>query len=137
MSTHDWRAAWIGAGVAIVASVLLAVLAASFESTINGPGTRNVAPPVLWAVGGGVGLAIGAFLASCLTQRWWPGAQAAFLGGLAFLILVIVAYNDKSLRLEDQVVGTLLIVVVPPVLVALGAAWLGKLASRLVHRYPA
>jgi hypothetical protein len=134
MNKYEWRATWIGAGVAVVLAIVLAVIAHALEPTINGPGSRTVAPPVLWAVGGGIGLSVGAFIASLLTGRWWTGAQAALLGGLAFLLLVIVAYNDKSLRLEDQVVGSLIIVVLGPFLIALGAAWVGKLASRLLHR---
>jgi hypothetical protein len=134
MDKYEWRATWVGAGIAVVASIALAVIAHALEPTINGPGSRTVAPPVLWAVGGGIGLSLGAFVASTLTGRWWTGAQAAFLGALAFLVLVIFAYNDKSLRLEDQIVGTLIIVVLGPFLVALLAAWLGKVASRVVHR---
>jgi hypothetical protein len=137
MNKHEWRATWIGAGVAVVASMLLAVLAHTLEPTINGPGSRSVAAPVLWAVGGGIGLSVGAFVAALLTGRWWAGAQAAFLGALAFLVLVILAYNDKSLRLEDQIVGSLIIVVLGPFLLALLAAWLGKAVARLVHGRPA
>jgi hypothetical protein len=134
MNKYEWRATWVGTGIAVVASIVLAVVAHALEPSINGPGSRTVAPPVLWAVGGGIGLSLGAFVASVLTGRWWTGAQAAFLGGVAFLILVIVGYNDKSLRLEDQVVGSLIVVVLGPFLVALLAAWVGKVASRLVHR---
>ena len=113
------------------------MIAASLESTINGPGTRNIAPPVLWALGGATGLAIGAFFASWVTRRWWPGAQAAFFGAIAFMVLVIVAYNHKDLGLEDQVVGSLMIVVLPAFFGGLITAWLGKVAARLFTRRPA
>ena len=113
MTKREWRATWFGAGIAVVGSILFAVIAHALEPTINGPGTRNLAPPVLWGLGGAFGMGLGAFVASFGTRRFWPGAQAAFFGALAFLVLVILAYNDKTLRLEDQVVGSLIIVVVP------------------------
>ena len=71
-------------------------------------------------------MGLGAFVASFGTRRFWPGAQAAFFGALAFLVLVILAYNDKTLRLEDQVVGSLIIVVVPAFLGGLVAALVGQ-----------
>ena len=126
MTRREWRATWCGAGIAVVAHAL--------EPTINGPGTRNLAPPVLWGLGGALGLALGAFVASFGTRRFWPGAQAAFFGALAFLGLVIFAYNDKTLRFEDQVVGSLIIVVVPAFLAGLLAAWVGKIAGRVFGR---
>jgi hypothetical protein len=137
MTKQEWRTTWIGAGIAVAASLVFTAIAASFESTINGPGTRNIAPPVLWGLGGGLGLSIGALITSWLTRRWWPGAQAAFFGGVAFLVLVLLAYNHKDLRLEDQVVGSLFVVVLPAFLAGLLAAWLGKLASRLLRPPPA
>jgi hypothetical protein len=137
MNKYEWRATWVGTGIAVVLSIILAVVAHAIEPTINGPGSRSIAPPVLWAIGGGIGLSAGAFVASLLTGRWLTGAQAALLGGVAFLVLVILAYNDKSLRLEDQIVGTLIVVVLGPFLVALLAAWVGKVVSRLLHRQTA
>jgi len=47
---------------------------------------------------------------------------------------VIIAYNDKTLRLEDQLVGSLLIVVVPAFLAGLLAAVVGKFAGRAFAR---
>jgi hypothetical protein len=134
MTRREWRATWCGAGIAVGAAILCAVVAHALEPTINGPGTRNVAPPVLWGLGGALGLSLGAFIASFGTRRFWPGAQAAFFGALAFLGLVIFAYNDKTLRFEDQIVGSLIIVVVPAFLAGLLAAWIGKIAGRVFGR---
>ena len=134
MTKREWRATWCGAAIAVIGSILLAILAHTLEPTINGPGTRTVAPPVLWGVGGALGMGLGAFVASFGTRRFWPGAQAAFFGALAFLVLVILAYNDKTLRLEDQVVGSLIIVVVPAFLAGLVAAVVGKYCGRAFVR---
>ena len=51
----DERAMWLGAAIAVVTSLLLTTLAAALESSVNGPGSRSVAAPILWAVGGGSG----------------------------------------------------------------------------------
>jgi len=134
MTTREWRATWFGAAIAVVGSILFAVIAHALEPTINGPGTRNLAPPVLWGLGGALGMGLGAFVASFGTRRFWPGAQAAFFGALAFLVLVILAYNDKTLHLEDQVVGSLIIVVLPAFLGGLVAAVVGKFCGRAFAR---
>ena len=123
---------WLGAAIGVVASLLLTTLAAAAESSINGPGSRAIAPPVLWAVGGGAGLVLGAVVASWLSRRAWPGIVAAFVAAVPFLILVIVGYNSTELRAEDQVVGSLLIVVLPGLLVAILVAWLSAVIARLV-----
>ena len=88
---------WLGAAIAVVASLLLTTLAAALESSINGPGTRTVAPPVLWALGGGAGLVLGAVVASWLIRRAWPGILAAVVGSVPFLVLVILGYNSTDL----------------------------------------
>jgi hypothetical protein len=134
MTKREWRATWFGAAIAVVAAILFAVVAHALEPTINGPGTRNLAPPVLWGLGGAFGLGLGAFVASFGTRRFWPGAQAAFFGALTFLVLVVFAYNDKTLRFEDQVVGSLVVVVLPAFLAGLLAAWVGKVAGRAFGR---
>ena len=113
MRSEDWRAIWLGAAIAVVSALLLTVLAAALESTVNGPGRRSVAEPVLWAIGGGAGLTIGAVVSSWLTRRAFAGALAALIGAIAVLALVVVAYNSSDLRFEDQLVGTLIIVVFP------------------------
>jgi len=123
---EDWRAVWLGTAIAVVATLLLTVLAASLESTINGPGRRSIAEPVLWALGGGAGMAIGAIVTGWLTRRAGAAALAAFFGGIAMLVLVIVAYNSTDLRFEDQLVGSLIIVVLPAYV---GAVLLGALAA--------
>jgi peptidoglycan/LPS O-acetylase OafA/YrhL len=128
----DERAMWLGAAIAVVTSLLLTTVAAALESTINGPGSRSVAPPVLWAFGGGIGLVLGAVVASWLSRKAWPGVFAAFAGSVPFLILVIVGYNSSDLRAEDQIVGSLLVVVVPGLLVAVGFALLSAFVARLV-----
>jgi hypothetical protein len=129
----DKRATWIGAGVAVGAAIVLTVLAAALESTVNDPGTRTLAPPVLWAVGSGIGLCLGAGTAAWLTRRVTPGVVAAAVGMVPTLVLVTLAYNDESLRFEDQVVGSFLIVVVPgfaaAVLVAVGAAYAARVVG--------
>jgi hypothetical protein len=123
---------WLGAAIAVVTSLLLTTVAAAVESSINGPGSRNVAVPVLWAVGGGAGLVLGAVVAAWISRRAWPGIVAAFLGAVPFLILVIAGYNSSDLRAEDQLVGSLLVVVLPGLLVAIGFAWLTALIARFV-----
>ena len=123
---------WLGAAIAVISSLLLTTLAAAAESSINGPGSRTVAPPVLWAVGGGAGLVLGAVVASWLSRRTWPGVFAAFVGALPLLILVIVGYNSSDLRAEDQVVGSLVVVVVPGLLVAILFAWITAVIARFV-----
>jgi hypothetical protein len=128
----DERAMWLGAAIAVVTSLLLTTLAAAAESSINGPGSRSVAPPVLWALGGGAGLVLGAVVASWLSRRTWPGVFAAFVGALPFLVLVIAGYNSSDLRAEDQVVGSLLVVVVPGLLVAILFAWITAVIARFV-----
>jgi hypothetical protein len=134
MTNREWRATWIGWGIAVVASLLFTVLAAALESTVNPPGTRTVAPPVLWALGGALGLSLGAFFASVVTRRFWPGALAALVGAAPFLVLVLVGYNDDTLDLHDQVIGSILVVVLPAVGVGLVAAAFGKAAGRLLTR---
>jgi len=126
----DERAMWLGAAIAVVASLLLTTVAAALESSINAPGTRVVAPPVLWGVGGGAGLVLGAVVASWISRRTWPGVFAAVVGALPYLLLVVVGYNSSDLRAEDQIVGSLLIVVLPGVLVAFVAAWLTAVLAR-------
>ena len=126
---------WLGAAIAVVASLLLTVLAAAAESSINGPGSRVVAPPVLWAFGGGAGLTLGAIVASWLSRRAWPGIFAAVVASVPYLLLVVVGYNSSDLGAEDQIVGSLLVVVLPGLLVAIVAAWLaGRLARTFAHR---
>jgi hypothetical protein len=126
------RGAWIGCGVAVAATLVLTTVAAALESTVNGPGSRTLAPPVLWAVGGGLGLCIGAFVASWLTRRVGPGILAAAVGAVPFLVLVILGNNDTSLRFEDQVVGSLVIVVLPGFAAAVVVAVVGASSSRLL-----
>jgi hypothetical protein len=129
---NDERAMWLGAAIAVVASLLLTTIAAALESSINGPGKQVVAPPVLWAVGGGAGLVLGAVVAAWLSRRAWPGIFAAFAGSVPLLILVIIGYNSSDLRAEDQVVGSLVVVVLPGLLVAIVLAWLTAMVARLV-----
>lgn len=128
----DERAMWLGAAVAVVASLLLTTLMAALESSINGPGSRTVAAPVLWAFGGGAGLTLGAVVASWISRRTWPGIFAAVVGALPYLALVVVGYNSSDLRAEDQIVGSLLIVVLPGLLVAMVVAWLTAVVARAV-----
>jgi hypothetical protein len=123
---------WLGAAIAVVSSLLLTTLAAAAESSINGPGRREVAAPILWAFGGGAGLLLGAVVAAWISRRAWPGVFAAVVGALPFLVLVVLGYNSSDLRAEDQVVGSLLIVVVPGLLVAMLAAWLTAMLARMV-----
>ncbi len=128
---------WLGAAIAVVASLLLTTIAAALESSINGPGSRVVAPPVLWAVGGGAGLVLGAVVASWLSRRTWPGIFAAFVASVPYLVLVVVGYNSSDLDAENQIVGSLLIVVLPGLLVAMVFAWLtAKVARAVTGRRP-
>jgi hypothetical protein len=124
---------WIGAAIAVVASLLGTTIGAALESSVNGPGERVVAVPVLWGVGGGFGLVLGAVVASWLTRRIWPGIFAATVGAVPWLLLLVVAYNDGDLKTEDQIVGTLLVLVIPALVVATLFAIGAALLSRLVH----
>jgi hypothetical protein len=129
--TEDWRAVWLGSAIAVVSTLLLTVLAASLESAVNGPGRRAVAEPVLWAAGGGAGLALGAVVTSWITRRAGAGALAALIGAVALLVLVVVAYNSTDLRFEDQLVGTLIVVVLPGYIGAVICGAIAALAARL------
>jgi hypothetical protein len=133
MRVQERRATWLGATIAIVAGLLLTTLAAALESTINGPGSRVVALPVLWALGGGLGLALGAVVASWITRRIGPGVVAALLGAIPFLVLVILGYNSNDLKASDQVIGSLIVVVLPAFLAAVMCAVLAALLARLAH----
>ena len=128
------RGMWIGAAIAVVASLLLTTVAAALESSVNGPGERVVAVPVLWGLGGGAGLVLGAIVAAWLTRRIWAGIFAAVVGAVPWAVLLIVGYNSGDLRTEDQVVGTLLVLVVPALWVATLVAIGTALLSRIVHR---
>jgi hypothetical protein len=128
----DERAMWLGAAIAVVASLLLTTLAAALASSINGPGKQVVAPPVLWALGGGAGLVLGAVVAAWLSRRAWPGVFAAVVGAVPLLVLVILAHNSSDLRTEDQVVGSLIVVVLPGLLVAMILAWFTAVLARFV-----
>ena len=123
---------WLGAAIAVVASLLLTTLAAALESSINGPGSRVVAPPVLWAFGGGAGLVLGAVVASWISRRAWPGIFAAFVASVPYLVLVVVGYNSSDLDAENQIVGSLIIVVLPGLVVAMIVAWLTAIVARTV-----
>jgi hypothetical protein len=123
---------WLGTAIAVVASLLLTTLMAAAESSINGPGSRVVAAPVLWAVGGGAGLVLGAVVASWLSRRAWPGVFAAFVASVPYLVLVVVGYNSSDLDAENQIVGSLFIVVLPGMVVAMIAAWLTAIVARRI-----
>jgi hypothetical protein len=123
---------WLGAAIAVVACLLLTTIAAALESSINGPGSRVVAPPVLWAFGGGAGLLLGAVVASWISRRTWPGVFAAVVAAVPFLILVVFGYNSSDLRAEDQIVGSLIVVVLPGLVAAMLVAWLTAMVARAV-----
>ncbi len=104
---------WLGAAIAVVAALLLddgRGVARVRRSTSRG--RRNIAEPVLWAFGGGAGLAIGAIVTGWITRRIVPRSPRSSARSV-FLVLVVVGYNNKDLRFEDQLVGTLMVVVVP------------------------
>lgn len=130
----DERAMWLGTTIAVVASLLLTNIAAVSASSVNGPGSRVVAEPVLWAFGGGAGLVLGAVVASWISRRAWPGVSAAVVAALPFLGLVVVGYNSSDLRAEDQIVGSLVVVVLPGLVVAMIVAWLTAVLARAARR---
>ena len=134
MRLNGEKAVWAGCGISVAATLVLTTVAAALESTINSPGSRSIAPPVLWAVGGGLGLCIGAFVTAWLTRRVGYGILAAIVGTIPFLALVIIGYNDDSLRFEDQLVGSLVIVVLPGLVAAVGFAVLGAYVARFAGR---
>ena len=92
---------------------------------------------MLWGLGGGLGLCLGAGTASWLTRRVGPGVLAALIGLVPFLVLLVVAYNDKSLRFEDQVVGSLIVVVLPGFIAAVLVATAAAFTARLFGPEPA
>ena len=47
-------------------------------------------------------------------------------------MLVVVGYNSSDLRAEDQIVGSLLIVVLPGLVAAMVFAWLAAVVARAV-----
>jgi hypothetical protein len=124
---------WLGAAIAVVASLLFTTIAAALESSINGPGQRVVAAPVLWGLGGGFGLVIGAVVAAWISRRIWPGLFAALMGAIPWTILLIIAYNSGDLKAEDQIVGTIVVLVLPALIVAalfaIGTALLARLVT--------
>jgi hypothetical protein len=132
--SEQWRAVWWGAAISVGATLVLTVVAASLESTINGPGRRSVAEPVLWALGGGVGIALGSVVTAWITRRVGMAALAGLGGAAALLVLLIVAYNSTDLRFEDQLVGTLIIVVLPAYIGALACATVVALLARAFDR---
>jgi hypothetical protein len=137
VQTDDWRALWLGAAIALGASLLLTFVGASLESTVNGPGHRAIAEPVLWAIGGGAGIAIGALVTGWITGRVGLAALAGLFGAAAMLALVVVAYNSKDLRFEDQLVGSLIVVVLPAYVGGVVIGTIGALAGRIAgHRRP-
>jgi len=137
MRVQDERATLLGALIAVVTALLLTVIGDTLASALNGPGHRAVAAPVLWALGGGLGLALGAVVASAISRRVWPGVLAAFLGAVPLLVLVILGYNSSDLKAEDQVVGSLVVVVLPGFVAAVVFAVLTTLVARLVAGPPA
>jgi hypothetical protein len=54
------------------------------------------------------------------------------VASVPYLVLVVLGYNSSDLRAEDQIVGSLLIVVLPGLLVAMLAAWLTALVVRTI-----
>lgn len=129
------RAVGLGCGVAVGATLVLTAVAAALESTVNSPGDRRLAAPVLWALGGGLGLCLGAIVAAWSTRRAGPGVLAGCCGAVALLVLVILGYNDESLGFEDQLVGSLVIVVVPGLAAAVLCSFAAAYAARLVARH--
>ena len=65
---------------------------------VNGPGNPVVAEPVLWALGGGAGMTLGAVVTAWISRRAGAGVLAAFLAPSPCLVLVVLAYNSTDLR---------------------------------------
>jgi hypothetical protein len=131
---EDRRAVWLGAVIAAIATLLLTIVAASLESTINRPGTRTIGEPLLWAIGGGVGITLGAVVTAWITRRIGPAALAGLGGALVLLVLIVAGFNSSDLRFEDQLVGTLLVVVVPAYVGSMVCATFAALAARAFTR---
>ena len=58
-------------------------------------------------------------------------ALAALIGAVPLLVLVIVAYNSTDLRFEDQLVGTLIVVVLPAYVGAVACGAIAAVTARL------
>jgi len=57
---------------------------------------------------------------------------AALIGAAAFLALLVLGYNSNDLKASDQVVGSLIILVLPAFLAAVLFANITAVAARLV-----
>ncbi len=73
----------------------------------------------------------GAVVTGWITKRIGAGALAALIGAVPLLVLVIVAYNSTDLRFEDQLVGTLIVVVLPAYVGAVVCGTIAALTARL------
>ncbi len=124
------RSGWLAAAIGAASGVALAAVAAGVEDLVNGGGRRAVAGPVLWGLGGGLGLSVGTVLAAVWTRRSRWITAAAVLGAVPLLVLLVVAYNDERLNLGDQFIGTAFVVVIPA---TIGAMVLGFVALPLAR----
>jgi hypothetical protein len=117
----------IGSGVAVVGAVVGTVVADAL-------GGGTLAPAWRWAIGGGAGVVIGSLVAAWISRRWWPAAVAAFTGAVAFVAVVVGAFDSHLPDLGDRVLGAVVVLALPAFLVAIALAWIAALLLRLVHR---
>ena len=125
---------WLGAAIAVVSAACSSPCSRrrwSRRQRARAPNRR--AEPVLWAIGGGAGPRLGAVVASWLSRRALAGRpRRARRRDRRSSSLVVVGYNSTDLRFEDQLVGSLLIVVLPGLRRGRSVfAWLAAFVARL------
>ena len=81
-------------------------------------------------------MTLGAVVSAWIIRRASAGAMAALIGAIGMLVLVVLAYNSSDLRFEDQLVGTLIIVVLPGYVAAVIVGSLTALVARLFRGRP-
>jgi hypothetical protein len=127
VESRNGRAVVIGSGVAVVGAVVGTVVA----DALDGGG---LSPAWRWALGGGAGVVLGSLTAAWISRRFWPAAVAALAGAVAFVAVVVGAYDSHLPDLGDRLVGAVVVLALPAFLVAIALAWIAAQLLRLASR---